>query len=255
MTIRFLSPIVLFSSIVACKNNTHITSSPSRIEGNRISIDKTIPANPEIEAFIKPYATHLNNTLDSTLAYNPSNLSKSDGTLNTALGNMMADLVLEQANPIFSSRTGNKIDMVLLNKGGIRSGIGKGAVTSRTGYQLMPFENEIVVVEISGSKMLDMLSYLEKAKTAHPISGLELKVDNDFKTISATINGEPIVTERTYYVATSDYLQQGGDNMVFLTKPVNLYKIDYKLRNAIIDHFKKVDTLKTKTDNRFIQIL
>tara|TARA_R100000935_G_C2833283_1_gene166469 strand:- start:1655 stop:2419 length:765 start_codon:yes stop_codon:yes gene_type:complete len=254
MKIRFIF-LVLFSSLISCKNNTHITSAPSRIEGDRISIDNTIPANPGIEAFIKPYANHLNNTLDSTLAYNPSQLNKNDGKLNSALGNMMADLVMAQADPIFNSRTGNKIDMVLLNLGGIRSGIGKGAVTARTGYQLMPFENEIVIAEISGSKMIDMLSYLEKAKTAHPISGLELQVDKDFKTISATINGESINAEKTYYVATSDYLQQGGDNMVFLTEPVNLYKIDYKLRNAIIDHFKKVDTLKAKTDNRFIQIL
>jgi len=255
MTIRFYSFLLLLLSIFACKNNAHITSSPSSITGKRIPINKTIPANPEIEAFIKPYAIHLNNTLDSTLAYNPSNLSKSDGKLNTALGNMMADLVMEQANPIFRSRTGNKIDMVLLNKGGIRSGIGKGAVTSRTGFQLMPFENEIVVVEISGKKMLEMLSYLEVAKTAHPISGLELKVDKDFKTISAIIKRESIKAEKTYFVATSDYLQQGGDNMVFLKDPINLHKIDYKLRNAIIDHFKKVDTLKATIDKRYIQIL
>ncbi len=254
MTIRFYSFLLLLLSIVACKNNTQITSSPLVIEGRRIAVDKTIHSNREIEAFIKPYAIHLNNTLDSTLAYNPSNLSKNDGEFNTALGNMMADLVMEQANPIFSSRTGNNIDMVLLNKGGIRSGIGKGNVTSRTGFQLMPFENEIVVVEISGEKMLEMIRYLEEAKTAHPISGLELKVDKDFKIISAIIKGESINAEKTYFVATSDYLQQGGDNMVFLTNPINLFKIDYKLRNAIIDHFKKVDTLKASTDNRYIQI-
>jgi len=255
MTIKFYSFLLLFLSIIACKNNSHITSSPSSINGKRIPINNTTPSDPEIEAFIKPFAIHLNNTLDSTLAYSPNNLSKNDGKLNSALGNMMADLVMDQANPIFGARTNNTIDMVLLNQGGIRSGIGKGAVTTRTGYQLMPFENEIVVVEITGSKIFEMISYLEKAQTAHPISGLELKVDKDFKTISATIKGESIKAKETYFVATSDYLQQGGDNMVFFKDPVNLYKIDYKLRNAIIDHFKKVDTLKTSVDNRFIQIL
>lgn len=255
MTIRFYSCLLLLLSIVACKNNTQIIHHPSPIEEKRIPIDKTIPSNPEIEAFIKPYAVHLNNTLDSTLAYNPNNLSKSDGKLNSALGNMMADLVMEQTNPIFSSRTGNNIDMVLLNKGGIRSGIGKGAITTKTGFQLMPFENEIVVVEISGEKVFEMISYLEDSRTAHPISGLELKVDKDFNTISANIQGESIKAKKTYFVATSDYLQQGGDNMVFLKKPIKLYKIDYKLRNAIIDHFKKVDTLKASIDNRYIQIL
>jgi len=163
--------------------------------------------------------------------------------------------VIEQANPIFKSRTGYEIGMVLLNRGGIRSGIGKGAVTTRTGFKLMPFENEIVVAELSGEKVLEMLSYLENSKTAHPISGLSLEVDGNFKTLSATINGEPIKAEKTYFVATSDYLQQGGDSMNFFKDPINLYKIDYKLRNAIIDHFKKVDTLKASIDNRYIQIL
>ena len=45
--------------------------------------------------------------LDSALAYNPTNLVKNNGALNTPIGNMMADLVLEQANPIFKSRTGS----------------------------------------------------------------------------------------------------------------------------------------------------
>lgn len=253
MTLRFLSFLLLFFSLVACKN-APLTNSPYNINGERLPINPSIEANPEIEAFIQPYSKHLNETLDSTLAYNPRNLNKNDGRLNTSIGNLMADLVMQQANPIFKSRTGNQIDMVLLNYGGIRAGIDKGMVTARTGYKLMPFENEIVVAELSGAKMLELLNYLEKAKTAHPISGLELKVDKDFKILSATINGAPITAEKSYFVATSDYLQQGGDNMNFFKDPINLYHINYKLRNAIIDHFKKVDTLKAAVDNRYIQI-
>lgn len=255
MNIRLFSFLFLLINIVACKNNTHIATTPVNINGKRIPIDDQILPKPSIVDFIKPYSEHLNATLDSTLAYNPSNLNKNDGKLNTSIGNMMADLVMEQANRIFKSRTGNSIDMVLLNYGGIRSGIGKGPVTARTGFVLMPFENEIVVAELSGKKLLEMLSYLENAKTAHPISGLELKVDENFKTISATIKGESVKAEKTYFVATSDYLQQGGDSMNFFKDPINLYVINYKLRNAIIDYFKKVDTLSAKVDTRYIQIL
>lgn len=254
MTLRFISFFFLLLSIVACKN-THIGSSPTSTNGQRLPINNTIEANAEIEAFIKPYSKHLNETLDSTLAYNPNNLSKNDGKLNTSVGNLMADLVMQQANPIFKSRTKHNIDMVLLNYGGIRSGIDKGDITARTGYKLMPFENDIVVAEISGTKMFELLSYLTKTKTAHPISGLELKVDQEFKVISATIKGVPINAKNSYFVATSDYLQQGGDSMNFFKEPLNLYKLNYKLRNAILDHFKKVDTLKATVDNRYIQIL
>ena len=90
---------------------------------------------------------------------------KSDGDLNTAIGNLMADVVMEQAGPVFKSRTGNEIDMVLLNHGGIRSGLNKGNISTRSAYALMPFENEIVVAELSGEKIKEMLTYLERAKT------------------------------------------------------------------------------------------
>ncbi len=250
MAYRFLYILLLILSFSACKNTLHTTS----IKGDIIPMDKTIAADPEIEAYIKPYALHLNQTLDSVIVYNPNNLSKKDGKLNTALGNLMADLVMEQAIPIFKSRTGNIIDIVLLNQGGIRSGIAKGAVTSRTGFELMPFENEIVVVELSGKKIQELLTYLEIAKTAHPISGMQLTLDSNYKLKNALIDGKELDLGRSYFVATSDYLQQGGDNMNFFKDPLHIYNIDYKLRNAIIDHFIKVDTLRTSIDNRFIQI-
>lgn len=211
-------------------------------------------ADTSIENFIKPYSIHINKTLDSTLAFNPFDLDKTDGELNTAIGNLMADIVLEQANPIFKSRTGEEIDLVLLNHGGIRSSIPKGAVTARTAYSVMPFENEVVVVELSGQKVKEMLTYLESNRTAHPLSGISIVVNKDYKVTEATIGKEDIDDNKNYFVATSDYLQQGGDNMNFFQDPVNLYRTDYKIRNALIDFFEKIDTIKTARDNRYIQI-
>lgn len=236
--------------MLSCKGNSVETA---EIKGQRIAIDENIKDDPEIEDFVAPFKEHLNKTLDSTLAYNPKDMVKSDGDLNTAIGNLMADIVMEQANPIFKSRTGNEIDMVLLNHGGIRSGLNKGNISTRSAYALMPFENEIVVTELSGEKINEMLSYLEQAKTAHPVSGIQIEMDQNYNVTQAEIKGEEIDENKTYFVATSDYLQQGGDNMSFFKDPIELYKIDYKLRNAIIDYFKKVDTLKVEKDNRFIR--
>ncbi|MBZ9630632.1 5'-nucleotidase C-terminal domain-containing protein [Salegentibacter sp. LM13S] len=249
-TFRLSFYLLLSVFILSCKGNSVETA---EIKSQRIAIDENIEADPEIEEFVAPYKEHLNKTLDSTLAYNPKDMVKSDGDLNTAIGNLMADIVIAQANPIFKSRTGNEIDMVLLNHGGIRSGLNKGNISSRSAYALMPFENEIVVTELSGEKINEMLSYLEEAKTAHPVSGIQIEMDQDYKVTSAKINGEEVDEDKNYFVATSDYLQQGGDNMSFFKDPIALYKVDYKLRNAIIDYFKKVDTLKVEKDNRFIR--
>ncbi|MEP1487283.1 MAG: 5'-nucleotidase [Algibacter sp.] len=244
----FLLNIFLFSS---CKDEKLTLT---KIEGKKIEITDSLALNPEIEAFIKPFRDHIQKDLDSVLAYSVDTYSKADGDLNTAIGNFMADVVYSQSNPIFKSRTGKNIDMVLLNRGGIRSIISKGNITSRTAYQLMPFENNIVVVALKGTQVDSLIHYLSKVKTAHPISKLKLELDKNFNVNSATINGENIKPTKTYYVATNDYLYSGGDRMTFFKRNDSLYVLDYKIRNALIDYFKKVDTINPVIDDRFIQI-
>ena len=246
----FFSIFTLLLILSSCKGEY---PSLTEIDGKRIAIDTSIAGEKEISEFIRPYKEHLNATLDSTLAYNPAFLSKSDGDLNTAIGNLMADGVMEQTAPIFEKRTGKKIDLVLLNHGGIRGEIPVGNVTTRTAYQIMPFENEVVVAEITGKKMKEMLAYLSKAKTAHPVSGIEIVADKDYNILKATINGEEIQDDKNYFVATSDYLVSGGDNMRFFNDPVELYETDYMIRNVMIDYFKKIDTIKSVIDNRYIR--
>ncbi len=243
--------LILILSFLSCKNSNNLIDT---IEGKRIAIDTSLKGDASIENFIAPYKEYLNKTLDSTLAYNPISINKSQGELNTAIGNLMADIIMEQVNPVFRSRTGKEIDMVLLNYGGIRSDLPKGAISARSAYRLMPFENEVVIVELSGKKIMEMLQYLERARTAHPVSGIKIETDKNFKITSATINGEEIKENRTYLIATSDYLQQGGDNMNFLMDPVNLFGADYKIRNAIIDYFMKIDTVKAGRDDRYLRI-
>ena len=195
----------------------------SKIEWKKIEITDTLKVNPKIDAFVKPYRDHINNDLDSILAYSVDTYSKSDGKLNTAIGNFMADAVYSESNPIFNKRTGKNIDMVILNHGGIRSIISKGNITSRTAYQLMPFENSIVVVVVvvvvvvalKGNQVDSLTNYLRSRRRAHPISKLKLVLDQNFNIVEATIKGEKIDTNRTYYVATNDYLYNNGDNMSF----------------------------------------
>ncbi|WP_411768869.1 5'-nucleotidase C-terminal domain-containing protein [Winogradskyella sp. A3E31] len=236
--------------IISCKNEVHI----DKIEGKRISISDSLESNSAIEAYIKPYREHVNNDLDSVLAYSAETYDKTNGDLNTAIGNFMADAVYEQANPVFKSRTDQQIDMVLLNYGGIRSIISKGPITARTAYEVMPFENSIVVVAMKGPQIQELISYLANSRGADPISGLQLTLTPNGEVASSTINNEPIDENRTYYVATNDYLYNGGGNMTFFQKNEGLTVLDYKIRNALIDYFKKIDTLQPVIDNRFIKL-
>ena len=244
----FLLNILIFFS---CKpEKQHL----SKVKGIKIEITDSLNADPDIDAFIKPYRDHINNDLDSVLAYSVDTYSKTDGDLNTALGNLMADVIRSEVNPVFSKRTGHNIDGVILNHGGIRSILPKGNVSARTAFQLMPFENEVVVVGLKGDKIQDMINYLVSRKRAHPISGLKLTLDKDFNLLNAQINDEDIDDKRIYYFATSDYLYNTGDNMTFFQPNEEFHIMDYKIRNVLIDYFKKVDTISPVIDDRFVRL-
>ncbi len=241
--------VCIFTLFTSCKEDTYNTS---RVDAELVPIDRSIKEDSSITAFIAPYKASVDKEMDSVLAYAPTSISKNDTRYNTALGNMMADAVFEMANPVFKARAGYPFNAVILNHGGIRAPLNKGNVTTGSAYELMPFENEVVVVELSGFQMKELFQYLAKGK-AHPISNLQVILNEDGSLKKGTIQGHEIIDNETYFVATSDYLQKGGDNMTFLSKPVSLLTLDYKIRNVLIDYFKKYDTIAPMRDDRFIK--
>jgi len=236
---------------LGCKESVPILRN---IEGQRIQINYTSSPKDSIENVIAPYRNRINQVLDSVLAYAPIAISKTDGTLNSPAGNLMADIVMQEVNPVFKARTGKNIDFVLLNHGSIRSIISAGNISERTAYEIMPFENSVVIAELDGKAIRAMVSFLIKSSVPHPIAGIQIIVGKNKSLQAVNIQGKPFDENKTYYVATSDYLISGGDKMDFLKEHVSLTDSDYLIRNALIDYFKKIDTLTAATDNRFIQI-
>ena len=130
--------------------------------------------------------------------------------------------------------------------------ISKGDITFRTAYKVMPFENSLVVCELKGRDVFELINYLILNKKAHPISGINIVLDKNYNLLDAKINGKSIDENKIYSVATSDYLLNGGDKMTFFEKSNKNIILDYKIRNILIDYFKEVDTVSFKIDNRFI---
>lgn len=250
MKYRFIFLLFGLTLITACKKDYHL----GKIEGERLDINDSLKGVESIETFIKPYKENVNKNLDSVISYAVDTYTKRDGEFNTAIGNLFADATLEQANPVFKMRTGDNIDLVLLNHGGIRAIISKGNVSARTAYQIMPFENSLVVATLKGEQIKELVTYLQLAKRAHPIAGLNIVLNEDYSLNKATINDEPIDYNKSYNVLTNDYLFNGGDRMDFFQKRDSLYVLDYKVRNALLDYFKKKDTLNPVIDNRFIRL-
>ena len=164
----------------------------------------------------------------------------------------MADAVFERCAPILKKRYNIDLDMVLLNHGGIRAPLPKGPIQTKTAFNIMPFENKVVVAQMKGSVLMKLVNYLTKAKRAHPISGMELAITRNGTIKTLRVQGKEIESNRIYFVATNDYLYKGGDRMDFFQKSETVLDIDYKIRNVLIDHFTTKDTLNPKRDQRFI---
>jgi len=248
LKIQHFVTFITFWLITSC-GESHLKL--SKIEGNQVAVDSSLTIDQGVESFISPYRNRVNEILDSTLAYAPKTITKTDGAFNTSAGNLMADIILSEANPVFKSRTGKDIDLVLLNHGGIRSIISAGKVSARNAFEVMPFENNIAVVSMKGDAIRDMVSFLIASGRAHPIAGMQIVLNKDKSLKSATINGLPVDSDKTYYVATSDYLVAGGDHMGFFKSNIEVIDTEYRIRNAMIDYFKKVDTLFAEVDKRF----
>ena len=237
--------LLLLFSIESCETECVLS-------GNKIEINNTIEKDNKIVAFINPYKNTVDKQMDSVLTYSPVDYDKKNGVLNTAIGNMMADVILKLSNPVYKARTNKNIDFVLLNHGGIRSMISKGDITFRTAYKVMPFENSVVVCELKGRDIYELINYLTLTRKAHPISGINIVLDKNYNLLDIKINGKKIDENKIYSVATSDYLLNGGDKMTFFSKSKKNTTLDYKIRNVLIDYFKEVDTVNFKIDNRFI---
>lgn len=243
ITILFCLLFVLSS----CKKEPQIVS---KVTATIIPIDSTQVANSKITQTIAPYKEKMIAEINTVISYTNQDLLTNDGELESTMGNLLADLSVARVNPLFNKKTGENIDFSLFNHGGIRTDIKKGAITNRHAFQLMPFENRYVVCELSGQQLLEMVTYLIKGQRAHPVSK-EFRLLVTSTGFNLNIKNKPFDVNKTYFVLTTDFLQTGGDRMNFFKNPIKLYTLDYKMRTAIIDYFKSVDTVKSSLDGRF----
>ena len=241
--------LLTFAAFISCAEKKYAVT---KIEGKEIGISDKNSEVADIENFIKPYRDKIDADLNTVLANAPETIDKS-GEWQTPMGNFLADITFEKSNNVFQMREKKSIDICLLNHGGIRSIIPKGDITARTAYEVMPFENSAVVIGLNAEQILEMISYIISEKKPHPLKGLTFIIDKNNQPQHILVNGKGLDDNTIYYVVTSDYLSNGGDNMLFFKKGVEQYDLNYKLRNIIIDYLKKNKTITANKDIRIIK--
>lgn len=183
---------------------------------------------------LKPYKDSLDKSMNKVIAYISQDLDKKmpEG----ALGNMIADAMLVQAEKIF----GMKPDLAVMNYGGIRLPFLKaGPVTLGKIYELHPFDNRLVMMQLSGDVLQKFLD-LTASKGGWPVAGISMIIQNK-KAINVLVNGNPLQSNQKYWVALSDYVATGGDAADMLAA-FTVEQKDYLIRNAIIDYLSAMES-------------
>ncbi|WP_086593060.1 5'-nucleotidase C-terminal domain-containing protein [Hymenobacter crusticola] len=195
-------------------------------------VGKALPEDAQVAAVITPYRQRVTQQMSEVLGSAPVPLTKNPGE--SPLGNFVADLQRQRA----AAALREPIDVGVVTNGGLRTSLPAGAITLGSVFELMPFENELVVLDTPGPVMQQLFEYAARIKMA--LSNVTYTVDAAGKPANIRIGGQPFNPAKTYTVAISDYLAGGGDNMIFF-KALKPRDTGVLLRTAIADKIRQLN--------------
>lgn len=220
---------LLFGSLVmSCQPSyTYV----AKLDKSSTGVKASLQPDANVKELIAPYKMQLDSQMNAVIGTAAVDLPRDLDTLESMLGNFSADLMLEQ-----TLIRGVKADMAAVTLGGLRVPLSKGPITTGVIFELMPFENELVVVTVKGTVVKEMLERI--------VGKQNISLANAVPTfrrgtlVSAKVGGEPFDENKEYRVVVSDYLASGGDYMDYLIGAPQ-ESVGLKLRDAIIDHIKQ----------------
>lgn len=154
-----------------------------------------------------------------------------------ALLNFFADYTFDRAKEI----VGN-VDLSIVNKGGLRTDIPEGLFSKGHIINLLPFRNYIQVIDVKGvdlATVFDVMSMTGGNGVSRNVSGKYRGKAGNAVTVEVLIDGKPLDLNKTYRVATIDYLANGGDYMTGLTRGTKVGHSDRLIYDDLIYYFKE----------------
>lgn len=152
--------------------------------------------------------------------------------------NELRNLLSDWVKTVGERLSGHKVDFALINKGGIRNSLPEGDITQGNIINMLPFNNRIVVVELKGDKLMALMDTIASQggqAVSHEVKGIYDRKAS--KMTSLKINGKNIDPNKTYTIATIDYLWRGGDSMSDLVDAPLIAKSPNLLYRDLIDEF------------------
>lgn len=214
----------------------------------RIEVTSDLDATPSAEAanIVAPYKASVDSMMAPPLGL--SRVAMSPKRPESLLSNWAADVMIEGG-----TATGlEPADIGLVNIGGLRNNMPEGIVRRGDIMLISPFENYVVVLEMKGKDLLELMRNIAAVKGEGVSSSVRMEISPDGDLLSCTIGGKEIDPNRIYTVATIDYLAEGNDKMYALKKAVKRHDIGILARDIMMEYVIKHRVIDSKIEGRII---
>lgn len=245
-TILLSVPLLLFMLVVSCTRRKELVS----VEGGNVKVEAILCQDgaAEVRAILERGRLAVDSIKRPVIGEAAVALEKY--IPESPLMNFAADALLVMAREV----TGERVDVAITNKGGLRSNIPAGTITFGDIYNVFPFENTLALLTLSGEQLIQLCREIASVG-GEAIAGMRLVITKQGELVSATVDGKPVEAARSYRVATSDYLSQGNDKMTALALGTERdIRNDVTVRDLMVQYIKKMSAggkaLEAKCDGR-----
>jgi 2',3'-cyclic-nucleotide 2'-phosphodiesterase (5'-nucleotidase family) len=198
--------LIAASLLTACSSIQHI--SKTAITYDSVSASSAAP-DSKIDSIIAPYKGQIDESMSEVVGTVSKEMTKKKPE--STLGNWYCDAMLSGAE-----YAGFEVDFAISNYGGLRVPyLSQGPLTRGEIFELSPFDNWLVIVDIPGTALDSVLQFIAESEGWPVSKGLNMVI-KDKRLVSIRIKGQPLDPRKTYHVAMPDYIANGGDGFKIL---------------------------------------
>ena len=237
---------LIFGPMLMFSCNRHFTVSGNQYK--EYAIDQSVGTDSALVKYYLPYKKQMDAEMSRVIGRTDQELTKTSDP-ETLIGDFFSDAILAEG-----LKKDPAIQLTLSTKGGLRTSFPKGNITVSNVFELMPFENELVVLKLSGASVQKVIDFIVKSN-GQPVAGIRMNI-KDKKATDVMIAGKPFDVNQSYNLLTYDYLANGAEGLEFLSEATGRKNIDKKVRDALIDYINGLTsagkTINTQLDGRIV---
>lgn len=208
----------------------------------------SVPPDPEVRAIVDRYQAELQEALGKTVGETRTSILRGTSrAVESEMGNFVSD----------SMRTYYPdVDFAFQNAGGLRADIDEGPITLEEVYTVLPFNNTLVTMNLTGAQVEQVLE--EGANSQYgtvQVSGLKWAYDaeapfGDRVTRVTLPDGTPIDPNATYKIATNNFMATGGDQFTTLTQGQNTTDTQTNLVDTVVHYLELNSPVDPQVEGR-----